>query len=69
MKQGEKEKPKSRDHGWCPVYDLACPRGADAAQNCDDRFRADYNPLTSYRDADISHCALYRREQQDMKED
>jgi hypothetical protein len=49
--------------GWCPVYDLACPAGAAAADACDERFHGDYNPLTSFRDADISHCALYRQEQ------
>lgn len=50
--------------GWCPVYDLECPAGEAAADACDHRFKGDYNPLTSYRDADITHCALYRQDQQ-----
>ncbi len=49
--------------GWCPVFDLACPSGLEAAEACEHRFDGDYNPLTNYRDADISHCALYRQEQ------
>lgn len=49
--------------GFCPVYDIECPSGPEAASDCDHRFTADYNPLTSFRDADIQHCAIYRREQ------
>jgi hypothetical protein len=55
-------KPASRE-GWCPVYDLACPQGEDAATACENRFKGDYNPLTSFRDAEIEHCAIYRMEQ------
>ena len=47
----------------CPVYDMECPSGPDAAQACMARFQSDYNPLTSFRDAEIEHCAIYRMEQ------
>ena len=55
--------------GFCPVYDIECPSGQEAAESCDSRFYGDYNPLTSLRDADIEYCALYRQEQQDMIDD
>ncbi len=53
----------SREH-WCPVYDMACPGGHGAAAECQLRFDGDYNPLTTLRDAEIEHCAIYRMEQQ-----
>jgi hypothetical protein len=49
--------------GYCPVYDIECPSGDQAAEECEQRFRGDYNPLTSFRDAEIEHCAIYRKEQ------
>jgi len=49
--------------GFCPVYDIECPAGPDAAESCENRFRADYNPLTSFRDSEIEHCAIYRMQQ------
>ncbi|MCF7807620.1 MAG: hypothetical protein K9M49_08540 [Candidatus Marinimicrobia bacterium] len=49
--------------GYCPVYDMACPSGPEAAESCENRFTSEYNPLTNFRDAEIEHCALYRREQ------
>lgn len=49
--------------GFCPVYDMECPSGAEAVSDCEKRFKSDYNPLTSFRDADIENCALYRLEQ------
>lgn len=56
--------------GFCPVYDLECPSGPSAVEACENRFRADYNPLTSFRDSDIEHCAIYRMEQKEAaKED
>lgn len=60
------EKPEKRE-GYCPVYDIECPAGSEAAASCEMRFREDYNPLTSFRDADIEHCAIYRKEQQENK--
>lgn len=51
--------------GYCPVYDLLCPSGPDAAMECENRFKSDYNPLTSFRDSEIEHCAIYRMEQQE----
>ena len=54
--------------GYCPVYDIECPAGSDAAASCDLRFEADYNPLTSFRDADIEHCAIYRSQQLSQSE-
>ena len=54
--------------GHCPVYDIECPAGSAAAADCEMRFEADYNPLTSFRDADIEHCAIYRKEQQEQAE-
>ena len=54
--------------GYCPVYDIECPGGSEAAADCEMRFEGDYNPLTSFRDADIEHCAIYRREQQEQVE-
>ncbi|NQV30814.1 MAG: hypothetical protein HQ508_08000 [Candidatus Marinimicrobia bacterium] len=51
-------------NGLCPVYDIECPSGAKAAASCEMRFTSDYNPLTTYRDADIEHCALFRMEQE-----
>ncbi len=51
--------------GFCPVYDIMCPSGLEAAEACEIRFRADYNPLTSFRDSEIEHCAIYRMEQQE----
>jgi len=53
--------------GYCPVYDLECPSGPEAAASCTARFGSDYNPLTSFRDADIEHCAIYRKEQEDQE--
>jgi len=50
---------------FCPVYDIECPSGPDAAEACENRFRADYNPLTSFRDSEIEHCAIYRMEQKE----
>lgn len=56
--------PKQDDRkGYCPVYDLKCPAGQDASEACEMRFQGDYNPLTSFRDAEIEHCAIYRQEQ------
>ncbi len=52
--------------GYCPVYDLECPSGLEAAAACHNRFGADYNPLTSFRDADIEYCAIYRQEQAEL---
>ncbi|MCF7823997.1 MAG: hypothetical protein K9N35_07455 [Candidatus Marinimicrobia bacterium] len=49
--------------GYCPVYDIKCPEGLDAAESCNDRMGTDYNPITNFRDADIEHCAIYRQEQ------
>jgi len=49
--------------GYCPVYDMECPSGPEAAAECENRFKSDYNPLTSFRDSDIEHCAIYRMEQ------
>ena len=61
---------ENSDHrsGYCPVYDIECPSGVEAAEACDARFKADYNPLLSYRDADIEHCAIYRKQQQENKQ-
>jgi hypothetical protein len=59
---------KKDEKGWCPVYDLACPRGTEAAESCDERFLGDYNPLTSFRDQDITYCAIYRTEEGLLKE-
>jgi len=50
----------------CPVYDIECPSGPQAADACEQRFRSDYNPLTSFRDSEIEHCAIYRMEQKEM---
>ncbi len=58
-------KPNKRE-GYCPVYDIECPSGSEAAQSCENRFSGDYNPLTSFRDADIEHCAIYRKEQEEQ---
>jgi hypothetical protein len=49
--------------GFCPVYDIECPSGPEAANDCENRFKSDYNPLTSFRDSEIEHCAIYRMEQ------
>ena len=57
-----KDQPRERE-GYCPVYDIECPAGSEAASACEMRFEADYNPLTNFRDADIEHCAIYRKEQ------
>ncbi|MCF6239029.1 MAG: hypothetical protein L3J79_09540 [Candidatus Marinimicrobia bacterium] len=54
--------------GYCPVYDIECPAGSEAVTACEMRFEADYNPLTSFRDADIEHCAIYRKEQLEQVE-
>ncbi|MEA3287841.1 MAG: hypothetical protein U9Q77_10780 [Candidatus Marinimicrobia bacterium] len=54
--------------GYCPVYDIECPGGSEAVAACELRFEGDYNPLTSFRDADIEHCAIYRKEQQEQAE-
>ena len=59
----EHERSKGRK-GYCPVYDIECPSGIDAAESCESRFQGDYNPLTNFRDADIEFCALYRQEQE-----
>ena len=60
---------KSTDRAdYCPVYDIECPAGSEAAEACEIRFRGDYNPLTSFRDADIEHCAIYRQEQRAQQE-
>ncbi len=48
--------------GFCPVYDIECPSGPEAASDCENRFMSDYNPLTSFRDSEIEHCAIYRME-------
>ena len=56
-------KHKEEKKGWCPVYDLTCPRGTKAAEACDQRFLGDYTPLTSFRDQDITYCAVYRTEE------
>ncbi len=56
---------KRQDH--CPVYDIECPAGSEAATSCEARFEGDYNPLTSFRDADIEHCAIYRKEQDEAQ--
>ena len=61
----EADKTSRRD--YCPVYDIVCPAGSEAAASCELRFRGDYNPLTSFRDADIEHCAIYRQEQQTLR--
>lgn len=53
---------------FCPVYDIECPSGPDAAEACEGRFKADYNPLTSFRDSEIEHCAIYRMEQKEAAE-
>ena len=53
--------------GFCPVYDIECPSGDEAAASCEKRFQGDYNPLTSFRDADIEHCALFRKGQAEEK--
>ena len=60
------QKPESRK-GYCPVYDIECPSGDEAAEQCEQRFAGDYNPLTSFRDAEIEHCAIYRKEQADIE--
>ncbi len=52
--------------GFCPVYDVECPSGSDAADSCENRFTGDYNPLQNFRDAEIEHCALYRAERQGL---
>jgi hypothetical protein len=49
--------------GYCPVYNIECPTGPEAANECENRFKSDYNPLTSFRDSEIEHCAIYRMEQ------
>ena len=61
----EKKVDSNMRKGFCPVYDVECPSGAEAAESCENRFSSDYNPLTNLRDADIEHCALYRKEQQE----
>ncbi len=55
--------------GFCPVYDIECPSGPEAASDCENRFKSDYNPLTSFRDSEIEHCAIYRMEQKAALED
>ncbi len=56
--------------GFCPVYDIECPSGSEAAADCENRFKSDYNPLTSFRDSEIEHCAIYRMEQKaELEED
>jgi len=55
--------------GHCPVYDIECPSGSEAAESCEMRFQGDYNPLTSFRDAEIEHCAIYRKDQADQNQD
>lgn len=61
----DKKIDKQKRKGYCPVYDIACPSGPEAAESCDSRFDTDYNPLTNFRDADIENCALYRKEQRE----
>ena len=51
--------------GFCPVYDIECPSGLEASAQCENRFKADYNPLTSFRDSEIENCAIYRMEQKE----
>jgi len=55
-----------KQENYCPVYDIECPAGPEAAEACELRFQGDYNPLASFRDADIEHCAIYRKEQQEQ---
>lgn len=54
--------------GFCPVYDMPCPGGAESAGACDFRFKADYNPLSNFRDAEIQHCAIYQAEQREKEQ-
>jgi len=62
----KKNQTSARRDGFCPVYDIECPAGIEAANSCEMRFEGDYNPLTTFRDADIEHCAIYRKEQQEQ---
>jgi len=61
MTSNESEQRKN----FCPVYDIECPSGPGAAAECENRFNADYNPLTSFRDSEIEHCAIFRKEQEE----
>ena len=56
-------KESNQRKGFCPVYDIECPSGPEAASACENRFLSDYNPLTSFRDSEIEHCAIFRMEQ------
>ncbi len=52
--------------GLCPVYDIECPSGSEAVASCENRYAGDYNPVANFRDSDIEHCAIYRREQAEL---
>ena len=46
---------------FCPVMEETCPRGAESALKCQERFLSDFNPLHNWRDFSILQCACQRR--------
>ncbi len=61
---------QKKEQAMCPLFpDVVCPQGDEAAEACDVRMHADYDPMTDFRDYAFMNCAVRRaREQEEGKQ-
>lgn len=44
----------------CPLLDIPCPRGQQAAVECCLRYQGEFDPMVSFRDFSLLNCATAR---------
>ena len=53
---------------YCPLFpDLICPRGKDAAVQCEVRVNGNFDPVSYFKDYLVMHCAIFRSQQETEK--
>jgi len=54
---------------FCPLFpDTPCPRGSEAAEECQVRVGGDYDPVRDFKDLLVMHCAIHRSQQAEDKQ-
>jgi hypothetical protein len=52
---------KEDQEQMCPLFpDMKCPRGKEAAEECEVRINGIYDPVADFKDFLVMHCALHR---------
>ena len=56
------------NQAMCPLFpNIPCPQGDQAANQCQVRLDADYDPIRDHKDYLFMHCAIHRAEEDNAR--